>query len=526
MMIKPIPFFGVNYPVKDKISFRLMTMWKFILLILFLFPGGLLAQTSNYWSRNFNEESSLLSGAVVGGGAGASAIFYNPASISEIEESKLSFNASLFSFEFLKAKNAYGDGIDFTDSRAYVTPRFLSYMIKLKKLPNWSLEFVFLSNANFQTSNVTYVDMDIDILKNTPGVERYSAFSNYVNRARDDYFGVGGSRKLGENWSVGLSMFVSAKTNYYSYFVDIEAGPIQNISTYDDALSYFTARYTEQEMQKFNDYRLLWKVGVLYKTDNLGFGINITTPSLGGIYSDGKRLMRKRSQSNITNEQTGEPIPNYLITDYKEKKDVEVNDKSPFSIAAGVTYHSPDKTKSLYTTVEYFAKIEPYRVAQADESNFLARGTILEGLSRDEWLSFVDGARSVFNVGIGYRWIVKKDLMILSGFRTDFNSKKDLNYNPFASQKAIKEFNVDKYHFTGGLTARFFGHDLMTGFQYTIGINKDQRQFINLSDPVEFNNEEFRALQGTREYSMRSILNALSLYVGATINFSQNKKNK
>ncbi|MEE4258080.1 MAG: hypothetical protein V2I47_13665, partial [Bacteroidales bacterium] len=40
------------------------------------------AQSYNHWARSFNEESSLLAGAVVGGGAGPSAIYYNPAGIS------------------------------------------------------------------------------------------------------------------------------------------------------------------------------------------------------------------------------------------------------------------------------------------------------------------------------------------------------------------------------------------------------------------------------------------------------------
>ncbi len=52
-----------------------LSMQKILFLFVLLFPLLVNAQTDNYWSRNFNEESSLLSGAVVGGGAGASAIF-------------------------------------------------------------------------------------------------------------------------------------------------------------------------------------------------------------------------------------------------------------------------------------------------------------------------------------------------------------------------------------------------------------------------------------------------------------------
>ena len=501
-----------------------ITIQKLIIVLILLFPSTVFAQSNNYWSRNFNEESSLLSGAVVGGGAGASAIFYNPASISEIEESKLSLNASLFSFEFVTAKNAWGDGMDFYDSRGYVIPRFFSYMLKLKNTPHWSFEVAFLNNANIMIDNTNYVDRKIDILKHLPGTERYTAFNKYTNKHRDDYFGIGGSRMLSENLSIGVSMFVSAQTNYYFYLLDIEAGSDNVSLNYPDEISYFSAKYSEQELVKFNDYRLLWKIGLLYKTERFSVGLNITTPSVGGIYSDGKRLMRKRSQNNISDPESGEPIPNYLVTDYKEKKDVSVNSKSPLSIAAGITWYNPDKTKVFYGTVEYFSKIDPYRIVETEESNDLAFGTIFEDLDHNEWLTFVDGAKPIFNIAVGYRWIIKENLMILSGFRTDFNYNKNFDYKPYAASKTVKNFDLDKYHLTSGVTVRILGHDLITGLQYTFGYEKDQKQFINLSHPVEFNYDEKKALQGTRTNTMNTMLNSVSIYFGATINFGQGKE--
>ncbi len=495
-----------------------------ILIFLLLLPATLFAQTTNYWSRNFNEESSLLSGAVVGGGAGASAIFYNPASISEIEESKLSLNASLFSYEVLNAKNALGEGTDFYDYRGYVIPRFLSYMLKMEKHPNWSLEFAFLNNANFFVDNVSYIDKDIDILTHRPGTERYTAFNKYVNKNRDDWFGAGGSYILSDKLSIGVSMFVTVKANYYFYLLDIEAGTNNEVYSNDNEIPYFSAKYNEQELLKFNDYRLLWKAGLLYKGDRLSLGLNLTTPSVGKIYSDGKILMRKRSQYNISDPESGKPIPNYLITDYKEKKEVQVNSKSPFSISMGLTYNNPDKTKILYGTIEYYSQIDPYRMVQTQESENIATGTRLESLVNTDWLTFVDGASSIFNAAVGYRWIINDDVMLLSGFRTDFSYKKNFDFNPFVESKAVKSFDLDKYHLTSGLALRIFGNELITGIQYTFGFEKEQQQFANLSNPVEFNFEENKALQGTRTKTMNTMLNAVSLYFGATINFGGNKK--
>ena len=95
----------------------------------FLSSSELAAQSSRYWSTHLNEESSMLAGAVVGGGAGVGAIYYNPAWITENQISKLSFNASLVSLQFYKLTNALGEGIDLKTSRFNVQPRFLSCVV-------------------------------------------------------------------------------------------------------------------------------------------------------------------------------------------------------------------------------------------------------------------------------------------------------------------------------------------------------------------------------------------------------------
>ena len=497
-------------------------MRKFIFLLIIFNPVVLLGQSSNHWTRNFNEESSLLSGAVVGGDAGPAAIFYNPAGIADIEESKLSLNASLFSYDIVKAKNAWGDDIDLFKTRFVVVPRFISYMVKLKKLPNWSLEFAFLNNENYQVEDVNSIDRFIDILKFNPGKERYNAFYRYSNKFRDDWLGLGGSHKINEQLFIGTSMFVSTRTLNYSYMIDIEAGPPVGVNKINEQ-PFYTAKYKDQEHLKFNNYRLLWKFGLLYKKDNLSFGLNITTPSIN-VYSDGKNVMRKKSQSNITHPDTGEPVPNYLVSDFAEKKDVSVNYKSPLSIAAGATWYNYNRTKALYTTIEFFAGLESYRMVEAEENYEMIAGFPVQELFYDDWLTYVWGAKPVLNAAVGYRWFVKKNMMVLAGFRTDFNYRKGFDYSPLLERRTIKGFHINRYHLTGGLTAEVFGQDLMAGLQYSLGSEKNQEQFINLSDPVEFIPENYTALQGIRKNNMNTFWNSISLYFGATFNFDGDKK--
>ena len=495
----------------------------FVFLLLSMNTAFLYGQSNNHWTRSFNEESSLLSGAVVGGGAGPSAIYFNPSSISEITESKLSLHMSLFSFNFVNVKNVLGDGIDLNGSKVLIEPRFMSYMIKPKNHPEWSLEIAFLNNENYYLDMTQSVDQENNILTNLPGEERYYALFHYSNHYRDDWFGFGGSLKLSPALSVGGSMFLTVRSLEYRYELNIEAYPLDSVFIEDEYLPFYSASYQELDYLKYNDYRLLWKFGLLYKKKRFSVGVCLTTPSIGGIYTDGKRVSRKQKRSNISSPESGEALPDYYLGDYQEKKAVEVNKKSPLSIAAGLTFYSKDNTKTLYTTVEYFAGLDPYRLAQADESTNLASSTVPEMFQLNEWLTFVSGAKPVLNAALGYRWVVKENIMLMTGFRTDFNYKKNYNYDPLLESKSVKGIQLDYYHLTGGLSLRIWGQDLITGLQYTIGREKNQKQFVNLSDPVEYNSIENAPLQGTRQDNMSSLWNSLSLYFGATFNFGGEK---
>jgi hypothetical protein len=265
--------------------------YKFILSILkallVSFPFLVSGQSHNYWTRSFNEESSLLSGAVVGGGSGPSAIYYNPASISEVQASKFSLNASLFSFDFINVKNALGDGIDLDAIRSNVEPRFISYMIKSKKHPGWSFEIAGLNNENAKTELIESVDTEIDILTGLPGNERYFAVYQYVNHFRDDWVGFGGSVKVGDRLFLGACMFVTFKTVDYLNSLDIAAYPLEDsIGVNYEPASFYSASYQSYEYLTFNDYRLLFKGGMLYETESFSIGLSLTSPSIG-VYSDG-----------------------------------------------------------------------------------------------------------------------------------------------------------------------------------------------------------------------------------------------
>jgi hypothetical protein len=277
------------------------------------------------------------------------------------------------------------------------------------------------------------------------------------------------------------------------------------------------------EYLKLNDYRVLFKLGFLYRNERISFGLCIRTPSFH-VYADGKRVYHKEKQSNISNPNGDGFLPDYIIDDYQEKKDIDIDLKDPLSVAAGLTLYSEDNRKALFTTLEYFSGIDTYYFLSADADYNTIAGGVYDVSPELNWMSFAQGAKPVINGAIGAKWTAKENLLVMGGFRTDFNYRKDLELLDDPNYNVPSGLNLDVVHLTAGVSANILGQNLIAGLQYSVGREINQTQYINVSDPVEFNQNENQALQGTRQNNMYISYHGISFYFGATFNFGVNKK--
>lgn len=505
-----------------KHTFTKLSFKVFIFILLHYLSHQSYGQTNRYWSHNFNEEASLLAGAVVGGGTGVSAIYYNPANISEIETSKLSVNASLFSFEFFNYKNALGNDINLHKSKFQLQPRFIAYLLQPKNTPRLSLEFAIL-NKEFLNVKMTHSeDKIMDILANLEGKERYIGTFRASQYFRDDWVGFGGSYKIDKTLTIGISMFLSIKNLEYQYLLDIEAYPLNDTVYHNNlAVPFYSAAAQKVEYVRFNNNRLIWKFGFKYKPERLGIGINITTPSVG-LFSGGKIASGKIKQSNISNPNGNGFLPDMLIVDTQIKNEISVEMKNPLSIAFGFTYDNRDNKKTYFATIEYFNEITSYKLVAANINPNITTQENYEKLKTKDWLSYAYGAKSVVNIALGYRWNVSDDILILTGARTDFNYLKNLDYGELSNYNRLQDIIYNVYHITGGGQLTIFKINIIAGLQYSYGRNKNQLQLINMADPVEYNTVENAPLQGTRENTMILNYNKISLFFGGTFSFGTN----
>ena len=500
---------------------------KFGWIFIFLFVSILLpersvhGQTHYYWSTNLNEESSMLAGAVVGGGANIGSIYYNPSLISSDRKALFSFNASLFSWEFDNIHNALGNGIDLENSRFRIQPRFISFLFKLKNLPDITFEAAVFNKVESKVNFSKAVNLKKDIILSLPGEERYFANFKYTNHYSETWIGMGASYSISEQFSIGLSMFGTIKTLKYHFLTDIYAGAQEDtISTGAGEIPYYSAATINYEYITNNNYRLIWKIGATYKIAKFSLGLNITTPSIN-IYSDNKSVSGKSNQSNISNPDGTGMLPDFDIADEQVKKEIKVNSRDPFSIALGIKYEDDKNINVYYSTVEFFAGIDPYKIITAGVNTDITTGNIFDMIPNKDWLSYASGANSLVNIAIAYKRKLNENFLLLGGIKTDFDNQKDFNYQNLIDYKTIHGLQFNLYHLTGGVLGTYRGNRFFAGVQYSLGVDQNSTQIVNFSDPVEYNTEENMALVGTRQKNMNIFHNGISLFFGATFSFGK-----
>ncbi|KXX70141.1 hypothetical protein [Flammeovirga sp. SJP92] len=477
-----------------------------------LFSSALFGQTGRYWSNSFNTDASLLSGAVVGGGSGIAAIFYNPSQIADIDYKKFSISANIFSTYIYRYDDALGGGQDYADWDFKIQPRFVAFLLRPKNWENTSIELASFTRDNVYSEIRNRATQQIDIIKSLPGMEEYIGDFYYRMEYEDYWLGIGLAKKYSDKFSFGISAFHSYTVINYDYNIETKAYNIEqpgNGMTED----FYIARFKNVQNIKGYTSRFLFKLGFKYTINDLQLGLNITTPTLA--YAGTSKVYREVSVQNINNEQ-GQPLPNMLATEQQDE--LVTRFKEPLSISFGATYFR--NKNSIYFTAEYFAPIERYNlITDMLPAAFVTNNVI--GFKTENWLDYKEQHRGVTNVAIGMRGSLNENIELIGGFRTDFT------YTPYSGggdnkyPAEITTFSLDQYHVTGGAQFKIFKTDIIAGLQYSFSRGNNLKQVANFSDPVEFSSEDRLVLQGERDYSMGIRQNTLSLFLGFTYNIGQ-----
>ncbi len=464
----------------------------------------LFAQPANYWNISFSSEATMLGGAVVGGGSGITSIYYNPAGISEIENSNIALNTSMFTMSVENYKNAFGTGEDFTNYHFDVLPRFFSYVYRTKNNPRLSWQFALFSRDYLKVNFYETVDEQIDDLTGSDQINYLGSYN--MEGVYDDYWGgVGAAYELNDHFRVGFSVFLSYKSaDFYSrgfaslYGVE-EHLPISDWSNYS--------------WMQLWDLRALSKIGLRYEMGDMSIGMILSMPSVRLFgYT---RTKREVSQNNIvTNE--GKPVPDMLLhesTDY-----IYSQIKDPFSISVGIRRQPAGSKSVYYLSAEFFAKIKPYKMVDPAKSGSI----ISSAVYGTEFSTVYYGNRPVINIAFGYMLEMKESFELLFGFKSDFNSyyipKSFADKHPEAN--VVFKNSADYFHLTGG--ANFIIKNKLkinAGMSLSYGRLVNAKQYINLTEFNWYNPEDHTALQGRVHNTMTYLYFSLGLIVGFSYDF-------
>ncbi|MCB2207488.1 MAG: hypothetical protein KQH67_04260 [Bacteroidetes bacterium] len=478
---------------------------------------------NHYWSVNFNSTSSLLGGAVVAGMGDNTSIFYNPATITEMETgSNLSFTSSLFTWNTYTFKNMLGDGTKLKSDNFNAQPPFVSFAYK-PKIGNINLAAVILTRTKEDFELSWNTSTYYDVLKNLPGNEKYDANFKYRNYYNDTWVGLAMAQKISSKFSYGFTLFISGATLKYNFEYGAFAYSVND--TLDAELYPQSTRIAEgtyEESFKFTEYRVIIKGGLSYNSGPWKFGFNVTTPSLH-VFSSGNEASRTQLNSNISISTT-EFLPDFIIHDAQEKSKLDTKFKLPFSLSFGFIRNLGSSDSRIYFSTEYYGKIKAYEMIDAEENTDIALPYIYDALDNKDWLSFATSTRSFVNVVVGYSWKIRENLEFLNSIRTDLSSIRNADLAPYDTYNQQKTSDYNIYHYSAGWKFKIKKNSFIAGGQVSLGYSKDEKQVTNFTSPIEINIADNRVLQGSLLPNMDIIYWGFNVYIGITLNFLKNGK--
>ncbi len=465
--------------------------------------------TGRYWEQNLNSEAALLSGAVVAGEGGIAAIFYNPATISEMTRDNLSLSANLFSTYFFKADNALGT--DFPADRVQfdVYPRIITLTLNPKKQPDLTIEMAFFTKANEYMQINRGTSLTGDIIETNPGNEFYTGEYYLRSRFQDYYGGAGFGYKVSNSFRIGFTSMISYKDDQYYTLIDANA-----FTTSDPLNSQYLSDASYHLKYTMFDVRLITKFGMHLKRDAWALGANINLPSLK-IFGDGT-VVKQYEYSNIHKE-PGNPAAENLFYGGRQKK-CTAHFKDPLSVALGANYYSPSGKSTILFSTEYFFGIPEYDYIEADNDSG-EDGYNFSPVEAGEWLTFKARHEPVFNFGVAFKQQINTNLMYSGGFRTDFRYYDPSEDPGFLETNKRSNYNINVYHFNSGFGKKFNRGSITLGMQFSYGQEKDLGQIVDLSDPVEYISEDIMPLTGTLSNTVLMRYFDVSIYFGFLFNF-------
>jgi hypothetical protein len=479
-----------------------------LLLLMFIFPLVIVAQDNHYESTMLGPRNAALANAGIARFEDQTAVFMNPATLSDATGSSFNFNAITGGLSNVKFKNGLGEGLNLKSAGFSVLPNMASGVIKPKKNEkDWVLGYALFHRFSDRILLTDRRETETNVINDTesPGNEYYSG-QYHLDKDLDEVnlvLGVGWS--LSSKVNIGFSQtFGYHSESYRDYFNGI-ATPLPGSSSAIDLIS------ARQDV-----FLTYWKgftqtmVGMTAKLGKWDLGLVAQTPTFS-VMGRGQMM----ADLGLTNIRIGDNLttPRRSIRGNGYYAKLKATYKTPWYFGLGLS--RAFGAIRWYGALKYYSAVKNYTVMSPGEATFLLPPTQETAALTENLLRVWAANKSVLNWSVAGDWKVSEKRSLLFSFAS--------NNHYFENVPGEKGFSIPKkvfdlYQISVGTKLNFTTSEWVVSVRYAFGKNDHVRQPYSFYQPTEAG-----LLNGTPGYGT---LSASSLYLALNYTFKFGTKGK
>ena len=469
----------------------------YLTIFLLVFFVKAKAQQDNLWTTEFGSRSTMVAGAVTASVRDNSAIYYNPGALGFIKNSNIGLSANIVNYYTTYIKNGAGEKNNIYYPYLSFVPQFISGVVKSKKIPDITFTYAAFNKHKSKLDFFQKSSKKIDLYPQFAGDEEFSSTYRYYDEIVETWVGLGAGYLLNPNWSVGLSMF-------FSYRSQVNQEMIDNV-VFDENDNIVANTIFSNELN-FGQLAVIYKAGIAYEDEYINWGATITTTGMRiGLFTG---TMLNRSE-NV--KMPGEEDHYYSI--YNSWTNAWY--KHPWEFDTGIQFALGGGTFNVRAS--YFIQIRTYTMAEFDDEAIVSSNDDTPLLPKRNILKY--STKPILNFAFGYEKRISDNIDLLMGFKVDrnvFNSEELDREEYWVATKSY--WNL----YTASIGADYItekDNNIIFGVSYRFNNRRNDTQLINITNPDVDN-----YLLGEKTNTADTNINGFSLVVGYTFNFGKSTK--
>ena len=416
--------------------------WASAIAILALTPVVASAQLAHYWGDHFGNESVLLNGAVIGSVTDAGAIFYNPARLLHQEAPSFVASAKLYEWTTTRVRDGLGEGRNLEQSRFGGAPGFLVGTFTVPFLDGHQFAYGIMTRHRANVGFLLREEEVGDVIPSLPGDDAFIGSVELQADFKDDWMGLSWAYEVGDDFSVGTSVFYFERSFSRLASFDLRAiGEQLDVAGLDVERSY-----------SVRDKGFVGKLGAAWRRGAWSLGVTTTLP-YWTLTSKG--TIRYENFGFGLTDSNGDPVDNVLESSVQGGRPVEW--KTPWAFGGGAGWTTGPW--QFHASGEYYGAVPAHVLVEGSD-------TVL-GQSTGEPIAYTvtEERAAVLNGGVGVRWTGPNDLSAFVSVVTNQSAAPDsvIRFNQLESTVNHTSQQTDFVLVGGGVSFRTKWADLTLG---------------------------------------------------------------